>query len=164
MILAGNYTPEILDMALGNNIIDLHPLKTGTGFIVFGADDGKENGFVVYGIYVQVIDDESLAGTSTDGFSEAAEKLVEKGGRFAIYPNPVMNTKTNVIYKLEKDAEVIFDIYDVNGRRQISNNAGPRQVGIYTDELDVTGLRPGVYICRLIADGEVIETSRIIIQ
>lgn len=162
-ILAGNYTPDIVDMALGYNYIDLHALQTGTGFVVFGADDGKENGFVVYGIYVQVIDDESLISSEPDGFGNAVQLIEE--GNFAVYPNPVKaGMQTNIIYRLEEDAIVGFEVYDIKGAKRFINNKKSQTAGIYSEQLDVSKLPTGIYICRLQVNGKVIETSKFIVE
>jgi len=165
LILAGNYTPDIVDMALGLTYIDLHPLQVGTGFLVFGADDGKENGFVVYGVYVQVIDDESLVDTSPDSFEEkAAEKLVGDGKQFALYPNPVTGAKVYTVYKLEEDSEVVIDIFNIDGRKEKTINKGAQSEGIYTNSINVGDLPSGLYFCKLIADGKVVEIIKFYVK
>jgi len=164
-ILAGNYTPDIVDMALGLRYIDLHPLQVGTGFLVFGADDGKENGFVVYGVYVIVIDDETLVDTSPDGFEEkAAEKLVGDGKQFALYPNPVTGPVANAVYKLEEDAEVVIDIFNIDGRKEKTIYKGSQSEGIYTESLNVGDLPAGLYFCKLNANGKVVETIKFFVK
>jgi hypothetical protein len=164
-ILAGNYTPDIVDMALGFRYIDLHPLQVGTGFLVFGADDGKENGFVVYGVYVIVIDDETLVDTSPDGFEEkAAEKLVGDGKQFALYPNPVTGPVANAVYKLEEDAEVVIDIFNIDGRKEKTIYKGSQSEGIYTESLNVGDLPAGLYFCKLNANGKVVETIKFFVK
>jgi subtilisin family serine protease len=165
LILAGNYTPDIVDMALGLTYIDLHPLQVGTGFLVFGADDGKENGFVVYGVYVQVIDDESLVDASPDSFEEkSAEKLVGDGKQFALYPNPVSGSKVYTVYKLEDEAEVVIDIFNIDGTKEKTINKGSQSEGIYTNSINVGNLPAGLYFCKLIANGKVVEIVKFYVK
>ncbi len=162
---AGNYTPDIVDMALGLYYIDLHPLQVGTGFLVFAADDGKENGFVVYGVYVQVIDDESLVETSPDSFEDkAAEKLVGDGRQFALFPNPVTGPVANAVYKLEEDAEVVIDIFNIDGRKEKTIYKGSQGEGIYTETLNVGSLSSGLYFCKLTANGKVVGTIKFFVK
>ncbi len=160
-IYAGNYTPDIVDMALGNNYMDLHPLQVGTGFLVFAADDGKEDGFVVYGVYVIVYDDESAVSAEPDSFDEeAAENLVSKGEKFALYPNPVTGSVANVVYKLDEDANVVLDIYSIDGAKKKSINQGAQTSGIYTGNIIVGDLASGLYFCKLMSNGKVIDTIK----
>ena len=163
-VLAGNYTPDMLDMALGYRYIDLHPLQPGTGFVVFGADDGKEDGFVVYGIYVQIIDDASQTGTVADGYPAGAAELITQGETFSVYPNPVTTLSANFIYKLEEAGEVSFEVYDMRGIRQLTLQAGEQEEGIYTHKIDVAGLAAGIYICKLVVNGHVIGSTNLIVK
>jgi hypothetical protein len=163
-VLAGNYTPDMLDMALGYRYIDLHPLQTGIGFVVFGADDGKENGFVVYGIYVQIIDDATRTGTGTDGSPIEVEQLLGDGEMITVYPNPVTTGNANILYKLEERADISFDLYDMRGVKRRSMKAGLQEEGIYSRSLDMSNLPAGMYICKLRADGKVLYTVNIMVR
>jgi hypothetical protein len=163
-ILAGNYTPDIVDMAIGQNYIDLHALKTGTGFVVFGADDGKENGFVVYGVYVIVIDDESTSDSNPDGFNEEAEMLVGDGSKFAVYPNPISSGQANAIFKLDQAGEVTIDVLSVDGILLKSINKGYMNEGIFTESMDVNSVSNGVYILNLKVNGQVLETLKVLVK
>ncbi len=164
-IYAGNYTPEVLDMALGNHFIDLHPLQPGVGFVVFAADDGHEGGFVAYGVYVQVINDAGTSATAADALVHDAEVLVSHGGTFALYPNPVQTGHPlHLIYKLDTTAHIRLEVYDVQGIRRSVYEASRQQAGIHSTLLDISGLRQGIYFCRLMFDGHIMETKKIIIR
>ena len=163
-IYAGNYTPEIVDMALGNRYLDLHPLQVGVGFLVFAADDGKENGFVVYGVYVVVYDDESSVSAEPDSFDKKAEALVSKGKRFALYPNPVTSSVANVVYKLDEDAKVVLDIYSIDGTKQKSIYKGAQTEGIYTDNINLGGLPSGLYFCKMVSNGKVVDIIKFFVK
>ena len=164
-IYAGNYTPDIVDMALGNAYMVLHPLQVGTGFLVFAADDGKEDGFVVYGVYVIVYDDENAVTSEPDSFDEeAAEALVSKGEKFALYPNPVTNSTANVVYKLDEDARVVLDIYSIDGTKQMSIEQGSQTEGIYTGNINLGGLPSGLYFCKMISNGKVVDTIKFYVK
>ena len=163
-ILAGNYTPEIVDLALGQNYMDLHALQTGTGFVVFGADDGKENGFVVYGVYVIVIDDESTSDSNPDGYNQEAEMLVNGGAKFAVYPNPITSNSANAIFKLEKSGDVTIDVLSVDGTLLKTINKGHQEEGIFSEPMDVSGVSEGVYILNLQLDGQLVETVKVLVK
>jgi len=164
MLLAGNYTPHIVDMAMGYSYIDLHPLSEGTGFLVFGADDGKENGFVVYGVYVIVLDDETAVTANPSAFGEEAKVLLQSGQDYTVYPNMVTNQNTNMIFKLDEAADVSLEIYDMNGRKCKQILLGQYEDGIYTEHLNLGGLKNGVYICSYIVNGQMSGTSKIVIS
>lgn len=163
-VLAGNYTPEILDMALGNNYINLHPLQTGTGFVVFGADDGKENGFVVYGVYVYVINDASNSDTETNGYSTEVEQLLSNGKRFTVYPNPVVANNTNVIFKLEYKGDVSIDIVNTQGIICKTIGKGYQEEGIFTEVVNTRNLSRGVYLFNLKVNNNVVESVRVLVK
>ncbi|MFC2128143.1 hypothetical protein ACFLRU_07205, partial [Bacteroidota bacterium] len=114
-ILAGNYNPEIVDMALGSSFVNLNPLKVGTGQLVFGADDGKEDGFVIYLVYVNVIDDSNAASGVPDG---NATKVNFDGLDIpAIFsPNPVINNTAKLYYKLEDVSNVNIQLFNSFGQ------------------------------------------------
>ena len=165
-IYAGNYTPDIVDMAMGYSYMDLHPLQEGVGFVVFAADDRKENGFVVYGVYVFVYDDESLVSAQPDSFDEeVAQRLVGDGGKFALYPNPVTGPTVNTVYKLDEDAEeVVIDIFSIDGSKIKTIYKGSQEEGIYTDNINVGDLQSGLYFCKLIAGGKVVDTIKFFVK
>lgn len=167
-LLAGNYTPDIVDLALGGTYIDLHALTEGVGYVVFGADDGKENGFVIYGVYVYVINDPSLVGSSTDGTDQEddleAELLLRPGEMMTLYPNPVVNNKVNIAFKLKEDAHVVVEIYNVDGRKVGTGLDKWLEADIYDEPLDVSEIQTGFYICRFRANDTVIRTAKMIIK
>lgn len=165
-LLAGNYTPDVFDMLLGSSYIDLHPIKPGVGFMVVAADDGKEDGFVVYGVYVLVNEERGTSGSSVNSMEEyrvKVEKLMDSGQKVAVYPNPVVDGHTNVMFKLDKDANVSVEIYDMFGKVVSTAAEKWMESGFHTNEtLDVSGLSKGLYFCRLKVDGEVISTVKLI--
>lgn len=163
-VVAGNYTPHIVDMALGRYYIDLHPLQQGVGFVVFGADDGKENGFSIFGVYVVIYDDPDAVQTSPAGFGQEEQALLDRQVEMSVYPNPVSNGRANVMFKLEEDANVSVDLYDLNGRKiQMALNTF-RTAGIYKEQLDLNNIQAGVYICRFMVNGEMKKTEKIVVK
>jgi hypothetical protein len=73
----------------------------------------------------------------------------------SIYPNPV-NSVLKVRFDLESKGEFAFEIFDVTGRKLISQNARqilPGQVA----ELDLTGLTPAMYLLKIIPSEEGVQ-------
>jgi len=163
-LLAGNYTPEICDLAMGYNYMDVHPLQEGTGFLVFGADDGKEGGFVVYGSYVVITNDADAVQEERDGFDNDDPNLLEEWGGLKVYPNPVTNEVANIHYELEEDATVSIDLYDMTGRKLSTVIQGSYSKGVYKENVNVSDLPSGVYFCILTENGQRKTTCKIVIK
>lgn len=79
-------------------------------------------------------------------------------------PNPV-STTTEIRFGLPRSAEVTLSVYDPQGRRvavpliQSPLNAGPHAVLV-----DAGNWRPGVYLCRLEADGRAANRKLVILR
>lgn len=161
-VLAGNYNPEIVDMALGNNYININPLKVGTGQLVFGADDGKEDGFVIYLVYVNVIDDSEAASGVTDGLFNKDFGDLEIPAIFA--PNPVVNDTAKLYYKLDEKANVTIQIFNSYGQLQYAINKDNVSVGEHAESISFEKLMPGLYICALNVEGKAYKSFKIIVK
>ena len=161
-LLAGNLTPEVIDLALGVYYADIHPLTTGTGYLLFGADDGKENGFVIAEVYVLIINDPNAAGASTDGFGEIPG--LDEKEQMRIYPNPVSNGIANIVLKVEEDSYIQLGVFDMNGRKFFDEINGLRNKGVYNVEMDVSSLDPGLYFCRYMVNGQLRNVSRLVVR
>ncbi len=163
-ILAANYTPDIVDLALGYNYIDIHPLAEGTGFLVFGADDGKENGFVVYGVYVIVINDPDAVNGAPDGLSEEDEDFMESAQSLSIYPNPVVDQSSTVQFKLDENADARFEIYNLIGRKLNVIQENNLNSGVHRKQVDFTQFGTGIYICTYLINGKLIESKKVVVK
>ncbi|MCG8579693.1 MAG: S8 family serine peptidase [Bacteroidales bacterium] len=162
-VLAGNYTPEIVDLALGSNFIDIHPLQEGTGFLAFAADDGKENGFSIYGVYVVVYNDPNELDGNPDGFINNPFESTNK--QLGVYPNPVKNAQANIYYVLDEDSHNLsIEIYSMQGAKCKHIIHKARKAGSYSEQVDVSQLVNGMYLCRVIVDGIETSTTKFIIS
>ncbi|MCX2743832.1 S8 family serine peptidase [Mangrovivirga sp. M17] len=163
-LLAGNYNPDIVDMALGNEKITMSPLKVGTAQVVFGADDGKEGGFVLYLVYVVVIDDPDAVNGVPDG-NIPEQELAKDGGIPALfYPNPVENQAAKLYYKLEQESNISIEIYDYKGQlmqRKDKYNVG---VGDHIEHITFNNIAAGIYICILKTDNMPERRFKIIVR
>ncbi|MCG8579572.1 MAG: S8 family serine peptidase [Bacteroidales bacterium] len=161
---AGNYTPHIVDMALGNDFISLHPLQTGTGFVVFAADDGHDDGFTVVGSYVLISnspDDVSSAPYSLDDISET---FVQSANQLMVLPNPVVNGKASVVFKNREEGDVALQVYGLQGQLHQTINLGSFDEGIHVSNLQLSNMVSGIYLCRLISNGEQVGTCKVVIK
>ncbi|WP_176461297.1 S8 family serine peptidase [Lutibacter agarilyticus] len=162
-VLAGNYSPDIVDMALGSSFINLNPLKVGTGQLVFGADDGKEGGFVIYLVYVNVIDDSEAADGVLDGvFNRIGFGELEIPAIFA--PNPVVNDVAKIYYKLDEPANVSVKLYNSYGQLQYATSKDNVAVGEHVETMSFEKFVPGLYICVLNANDKAYKSFKIIIK
>lgn len=69
------------------------------------------------------------------------------------YPNP-SNPKSNIDYQITFSGKVSLIVYDISGREVQTLVNENKEPGYYTAQFDGTGLASGVYIYRLIAEGE----------
>jgi hypothetical protein len=70
------------------------------------------------------------------------------------YPNP-SSTVCNIIYTIPTDGIVSADLYDISGRKlETLLTEGKQTSGRYKLPVDVTSLANGIYIYRIIVDGQ----------
>jgi hypothetical protein len=87
----------------------------------------------------------------------------ENGFTLNLRPNPA---RSNLIidYTLEASTEVNIIIYDLLGHRVMDVMSNSRhQAGIYNHQIDISGIMPGIYLCRIITD-EGSQSKKLIIQ
>jgi hypothetical protein len=162
-VLAGNYNPEIVDMALGSSFINLNPLKVGTGQLVFGADDGKADGFVLHLVYLNVINDADQADGVPDGFFN--DVIFDDSELPAIFtPNPVVNDFAKLYYKLDEPANVSIKIYNSFGQLQQETSKATMSAGEHVERLSFGKMAPGFYICVLSAEDKAYKSFKIIVK
>lgn len=73
------------------------------------------------------------------------------------YPNPVVNigAGATISYALVKESNVVLDLYSATGQHIRSIVNARQQSGRYDVNVDLNGLSSGVYLYRIIVDGEV---------
>ena len=83
----------------------------------------------------------------------------------SIIPNPVTSGAAKISFKLDKAAQVQFIISDVYGNTISVVNAGSQYAGIHqVMPSEFAKLNNGVYIIKLIANGQQISTARFIVN
>lgn len=80
---------------------------------------------------------------------------------FQNYPNPT-NGMTRVGYSIENDANILFEMMDVSGKKVISRNEGNKKPGTYGLDINTTDLNSGVYFYSLIVNGNRITKKMIV--
>jgi photosystem II stability/assembly factor-like uncharacterized protein len=69
-----------------------------------------------------------------------------------IYPNPVQSS-SSLTFNLLQEQEAKIDICDITGREIIQVYQGTLGKGKNTIHLDLSGIRDGIYLCRIMAEG-----------
>jgi len=88
---------------------------------------------------------------------------IENGVELNLRPNPA---RSNLIidYTLKACTDVEILIYDLIGHKvmDVMNNS-MHQPGIYNHQIDVSGIKPGIYLCRIVtAEGS--QSKKLVIQ
>lgn len=76
-------------------------------------------------------------------------------------PNP-FRSATTLTYTMERPGRVELAAYDVLGRRVALVDAGARSAGAHGARFDAAALPAGVYTVRLVVDGAVVATQRVL--
>ncbi|MBZ0202703.1 MAG: T9SS type A sorting domain-containing protein [Ignavibacteria bacterium] len=78
------------------------------------------------------------------------------------YPNP-FNSTTIIKYQLPKTSDIVMKLYDMLGREVATLISHKLNAGVYDYRFDATELSSGIYIYRLTAGGNIIDTKKLII-
>lgn len=78
------------------------------------------------------------------------------------YPNP-FNPSTNIRFDLPKAADVKMEVFNTIGAKVADIVNERRSAGSYTVRFDASHLASGMYFYRLIADGKVIATQKMLL-
>jgi PKD repeat protein len=73
-----------------------------------------------------------------------------------IYPNPTEG-ETTLTYTLDRTTDLRIDLLDLSGRMVRDVSTGVRNSGAQAERFDLAGLPQGMYILRMIADGQQIS-------
>ena len=70
-----------------------------------------------------------------------------------IHPNPAVNF-VKILYQIGIDAKVNFEIYNLTGAKVAAIAESEQTAGEYTQVISVANLMPGVYVLKIMVDGE----------
>ncbi len=76
-------------------------------------------------------------------------------------PNPFTGS-TRLTYDMARSGQVELAAFDVLGRQVAVIDAGARAAGTYGAQFNASDLAPGVYTVRLVVDGAVVATQRVL--
>ncbi len=140
---------------------------------------GSGGGIVHEATYINDTDETLGWGNTTDDemmllfvhFTEQAvltdtEDVVEEEAvQLSVFPNPA-HTQTTINYTLSQNADVLIELFDVQGKRMSEIVRATQVSGNYNQSLDVTkaGLSNGIYFIQLMIDGEVIKTEKLMVN
>lgn len=91
----------------------------------------------------------------------AAEAPPAEARTLAAFPNPVRSAST-LRYTVRASGPVTLTVHDALGRTVATLAHGERAEGEHHARLDASGLAPGVYVARLVADGRT-EALRLVV-
>ena len=97
-----------------------------------------------------------------NGIQPMSNKVPKEFSLYQNYPNP-FNPSTAIKYTVKSSCLINLSVYDVLGRRVseiVNENQRP---GTYSVSFDGFNLSSGVYYYRLTADGDVIDTKKMIL-
>jgi len=132
------------------NEVSLAAYAGQTVYIAFVHDSDDDN--------ILFIDDIQVTG---NGSLVAVEELAE-GQTFKVGPNPTADFVT-VSYELNDLSDVLFEVYDVNGKKVIADYKGTQMSGAHQFTYDLSGLANGNYSVVLNTNSG-IATGQVVIQ
>jgi len=94
--------------------------------------------------------------------SKAEESVLDGETKVnAVFPNPAGN-KITLNYAIETKSDVQFEFVDVLGRSHIREHLKEVPAGKHTQEVNISSLQSGLYICRFNANGKISTTSFVV--
>ena len=88
-----------------------------------------------------------------EGIDEPTVNIASVNAKIKIYPNPV-TTSATIDFTLNKASNVTINVYDLQGRLVIQNNAGNLISGNQKLNMDFSELKPGTYIVSVVSQGK----------
>lgn len=88
---------------------------------------------------------------------------IENNSGLSIFPNPV-TTSSIVKYKINTSARVLLNLYDDKGQMVSTLADETLSPGEYSTSLKAEILPPGIYICVLFIDGEIVGRIKVVVR
>ncbi|MBR9975092.1 MAG: T9SS type A sorting domain-containing protein, partial [Bacteroidetes bacterium] len=79
------------------------------------------------------------------------------------YPNP-FNPSTTIRFSITKRGEVSLKIYDLLGGEVATIHQNVLDAGEHTVQFDASALRSGVYVYRLITEGQTLSRRMVVLK
>lgn len=93
--------------------------------------------------------------TQNNGFNVGIESLDKEAVLLQNYPNP-SSGYTTIKYSLENQANIVFEVMDVTGKKVISRNEGSKTSGTHSIKINTNELNAGVYFYSIVVNGQMI--------
>lgn len=117
-------------------------------------------------IYSYVLSDVSYGGVETEHDPVIVEipagTATESFALEAAYPNP-FNPQTTIRYRLGTESHVDLAIYNTSGMRIATLFSGEREAGSYQSNWHAGNMSSGIYLIRMIAEGQIL-TQKVILM
>ena len=82
--------------------------------------------------------------------------------RLFLSPNPAENN-VNIKYQVSQDGFVTISVFNILGEKLADVVNKPVLKGIYDSDLKLTVINPGVYTFKMILDGKIVATERLVV-
>jgi thiol-disulfide isomerase/thioredoxin len=142
----------------GNSVILSFDIQSYPTAILIAPDHYIVNKYM-YPPSFQVLDSNLSAVLGTTGINLDQQDHSQFVGN--IYPNPVLST-VDLKFKIPATVSLQFAIVNVIGEKLIEKQAAEFEPGIHQQNIDATGLKPGVYFLQIFNGKKAIKTFKFV--
>ncbi|PKP21387.1 MAG: hypothetical protein CVU05_06890 [Bacteroidetes bacterium HGW-Bacteroidetes-21] len=89
-----------------------------------------------------------------------SQNISEIKNQFEIFPNPASSV-LNISMELKENNHVTIELYDISGRKIMTLNNSDLYSGKQTLSFDISAIPAGLYICKIMAGENILESKRI---
>lgn len=97
------------------------------------------------------------------GVVTAVRERTDLASSFNLYPNPTTRN-TQVVFTLARASEVALGVFDLMGRRVATQEIGLLPAGAHTQPWAAGKARPGLYLVRLLVNGQPAATRQVVVE
>ncbi|WP_201986897.1 DUF4394 domain-containing protein [Hymenobacter rubidus] len=105
--------------------------------------------------------DITVAGAA--GVATATRERIDLASGFSLYPNPTTRN-TQVAFTLTRPGQVEVGVFDLMGRRVLTQELGLLPLGAHALPWAAGTTRPGLYLVRLSVDGQSAGTRQVVVE
>ncbi|MCH8495075.1 MAG: T9SS type A sorting domain-containing protein [Balneolales bacterium] len=103
-----------------------------------------------------------LIGPTSTSIDEGIENVPAAFRLSQNYPNP-FNPSTKIAFELPETSNIRIDVFNSIGMRVATIDQGAKPAGQHTIEFNASSLASGMYVYRLIANGAVVSTKKMML-
>jgi acyl-CoA thioesterase-1 len=119
--------------------------------------------FQADGLHPNEIGDKIISYVWFDSINDAIENKLLLVGLNQNYPNPA-STTTKIVFSLTQPGRVVMQLYSMTGRLVSTFADAFYNSGFQEITLDVSSLKPGIYIYAMLVSGRVISKKMIVVR